>query len=213
MDPSKVIVPSLKTTAVVENLTPASAYHFRILAENSIGLSEPSDVIQITTHEEGNLNTVECFRSASRWFCWLHGILPLETQSIHKSILLWMLKIRVFVDTKFWSNRIWYRSHVTISTLILMDGILLQSRCKFRSESRGRHSNSTFTSNFISNAITIRVEKVMDLACGYLFQGTPKFLLSSSKLTMVEMVVSDDTRSLIFRCIYTVYFFKHMFRF
>lgn len=54
IDSAKVIVPSSKTTAIIENLTPASAYHFRILAENSIGMSEPSDVIQITTQEEGN---------------------------------------------------------------------------------------------------------------------------------------------------------------
>ena len=53
MDPLKVVVPSTRTVAVVENLTPSNAYHFRVLAENSIGLSEPSDVIQITTHEEG----------------------------------------------------------------------------------------------------------------------------------------------------------------
>lgn len=53
IDPAKVVIPSSKTTAVIEDLTPASAYHFRILAENSIGLSEPSDMIQITTQEEG----------------------------------------------------------------------------------------------------------------------------------------------------------------
>ncbi|XKL59015.1 hypothetical protein PGB90_000031 [Kerria lacca] len=52
IDPSKVTVPSSKTTTIVENLTPANAYHFRILAENSIGLSEPSDEIQVTTQEE-----------------------------------------------------------------------------------------------------------------------------------------------------------------
>ncbi|XP_065214717.1 cell adhesion molecule Dscam1 isoform X2 [Planococcus citri] len=52
VDPAKVVVPSTKTSAVVENLTPASTYHFRILAENSIGLSEPSEMIQITTQEE-----------------------------------------------------------------------------------------------------------------------------------------------------------------
>ena len=37
VDPAKVVVPSSRTVAVVENLTPASAYHFRVLAENSIG--------------------------------------------------------------------------------------------------------------------------------------------------------------------------------
>lgn len=56
VDPSKVVVPNTKTSAVVDNLTPASTYHFRILTENSIGLSEPSEMIQITTQEEGLIN-------------------------------------------------------------------------------------------------------------------------------------------------------------
>ncbi|KAG8222804.1 hypothetical protein J437_LFUL005010, partial [Ladona fulva] len=50
--PSKVSVGGGQTTAVVSGLSPASSYHFRILAENRLGLSEPSEVIQVTTQEE-----------------------------------------------------------------------------------------------------------------------------------------------------------------
>ncbi|XP_071455064.1 cell adhesion molecule Dscam1, partial [Hetaerina americana] len=50
--PHKVSVGGGQTTAVVGGLSPASSYHFRILAENRLGLSEPSEVIQVTTQEE-----------------------------------------------------------------------------------------------------------------------------------------------------------------
>lgn len=62
-----MVVPSSKTTAVIEDLTPASAYHFRILAENSIGLSEPSDMIQITTQEEGTYKFYQVLLPEENW--------------------------------------------------------------------------------------------------------------------------------------------------
>ncbi|XP_069681625.1 cell adhesion molecule Dscam1 isoform X3 [Periplaneta americana] len=50
--PSKLTVPGTQTTATVQNLKPASSYHLRIMAENRLGLSDPSEVIQVTTQEE-----------------------------------------------------------------------------------------------------------------------------------------------------------------
>ncbi|KAL1110142.1 hypothetical protein AAG570_008219 [Ranatra chinensis] len=50
--PAKVVVSGTQTVATITNLHPASSYHFRIFAENKLGLSEPSEVIQITTQEE-----------------------------------------------------------------------------------------------------------------------------------------------------------------
>ena len=58
--PTKVVVPGTQTVTTVQNLNPASSYHFRILAENRLGLSEPSEVIQVTTQEEGNCCTHSC---------------------------------------------------------------------------------------------------------------------------------------------------------
>lgn len=37
----------------VVNLHPATTYHFRIVAENGVGLSKPSDPVTIITSEEG----------------------------------------------------------------------------------------------------------------------------------------------------------------
>jgi len=51
--PSKLAVPAAQTSATVQNLGPATSYHFRILAENRLGLGEPGEVIQVTTQEEG----------------------------------------------------------------------------------------------------------------------------------------------------------------
>jgi hypothetical protein len=39
--------------AGVFNLRPATTYHLRIVAENEIGTSEPSDTVPIITAEEG----------------------------------------------------------------------------------------------------------------------------------------------------------------
>ncbi|GFG29264.1 hypothetical protein Cfor_07941 [Coptotermes formosanus] len=50
--PSKLTVPGTQTTATIQNLNPASSYHLRIMAENRLGLSDPSEVIQVTTQEE-----------------------------------------------------------------------------------------------------------------------------------------------------------------
>ncbi|VVC97976.1 unnamed protein product, partial [Leptidea sinapis] len=36
----------------VQNLQPATSYHLRIIAENRLGQSEPSQLVQVTTTEE-----------------------------------------------------------------------------------------------------------------------------------------------------------------
>lgn len=52
--PMKVTVPGTQTTTTLQNLRPAQVYHLRILAENRLGMSEPSQTVQINTLEEGN---------------------------------------------------------------------------------------------------------------------------------------------------------------
>ncbi|XP_045473863.1 Down syndrome cell adhesion molecule-like protein Dscam2 isoform X49 [Harmonia axyridis] len=48
----RVLIPGHQTEAGVFTLKPATTYHIRILAENDIGSSEPSDVVTIITAEE-----------------------------------------------------------------------------------------------------------------------------------------------------------------
>lgn len=52
-DPAKVIVAGTQTVTTVEGLTPATSYHIRVIAENAMGFSEPSDEAQAFTQEEG----------------------------------------------------------------------------------------------------------------------------------------------------------------
>lgn len=54
--PAKIAVPGSQTTATIPNLRPAQVYHLRILAENRLGLSEPSQTVQVNTQEEGECN-------------------------------------------------------------------------------------------------------------------------------------------------------------
>lgn len=54
-DPAKVIISGTQTATIIEGLTPATSYHIRIIAENAIGSSEPSDETQAITQEEGNI--------------------------------------------------------------------------------------------------------------------------------------------------------------
>lgn len=54
-DIDRVLVPGNQIEAGVFNLRPATTYHLRIVAENEIGSSEPSDVVTIITAEEGTL--------------------------------------------------------------------------------------------------------------------------------------------------------------
>lgn len=61
--PQKVIVPGSVTSASVQNLQPATSYHLRIIAENRLGQSEPSQLIQVTTTEESK--TLQSFLSES----------------------------------------------------------------------------------------------------------------------------------------------------
>lgn len=49
----KVTVSGAQTTTNIPNLRPATAYHLRILAENRLGLSDPSQTVQVNTLEEG----------------------------------------------------------------------------------------------------------------------------------------------------------------
>lgn len=53
VDIERVLVPGNQNEAGVFNLRPATTYHLRIVAENEIGASEPSDVVTIITAEEG----------------------------------------------------------------------------------------------------------------------------------------------------------------
>lgn len=48
-------MPGSVTSASVQNLQPATSYHLRIIAENRLGQSEPSQLIQVTTTEEGKV--------------------------------------------------------------------------------------------------------------------------------------------------------------
>lgn len=62
--PQKVIVPGSVTSASVQNLQPATSYHLRIIAENRLGQSEPSQLIQVTTTEESK-TSLQSFLSES----------------------------------------------------------------------------------------------------------------------------------------------------
>ncbi|XP_063221339.1 cell adhesion molecule Dscam2 isoform X2 [Bacillus rossius redtenbacheri] len=48
----RVLVPGEQTIAGVFNLKPATTYHLRIVAENELGASDPSDTVTIITAEE-----------------------------------------------------------------------------------------------------------------------------------------------------------------
>lgn len=48
----RVLVPGDATEAGVFSLRPATAYHIRIVAENELGTSEPSETVTIITAEE-----------------------------------------------------------------------------------------------------------------------------------------------------------------
>lgn len=49
----RVLVPGQQTEASVFTLRPATTYHLRIVAENEIGSSDPSETVTIITAEEG----------------------------------------------------------------------------------------------------------------------------------------------------------------
>nr|CAD7403650.1 unnamed protein product [Timema poppensis] len=52
VDIDRVLVPGQQNVAGVFNLKPATTYHLRIVAENEIGSSDPSDTVTIITAEE-----------------------------------------------------------------------------------------------------------------------------------------------------------------
>lgn len=49
----RISVAGSQTVVNINNLHPAKAYHFRMAAENKLGSSEFSEIVQITTLEEG----------------------------------------------------------------------------------------------------------------------------------------------------------------
>ncbi|KFM81636.1 Down syndrome cell adhesion molecule-like protein Dscam2, partial [Stegodyphus mimosarum] len=49
---SQLIVSSADTSATLRGLVPVTTYYVRIIAENALGRSQPSDVLEITTEEE-----------------------------------------------------------------------------------------------------------------------------------------------------------------
>ncbi|XP_055925124.1 cell adhesion molecule Dscam2-like isoform X2 [Argiope bruennichi] len=49
---SQLIVSSAETVATLRGLTPVTIYYARIIAENALGKSKPSEVIEVTTKEE-----------------------------------------------------------------------------------------------------------------------------------------------------------------
>ncbi|KAK6630670.1 hypothetical protein RUM43_014659 [Polyplax serrata] len=51
-DPDKVLVAGTKNSAIIMDLQPSSSYNMRIIAENRLGKSEPSEVMEVTTLEE-----------------------------------------------------------------------------------------------------------------------------------------------------------------
>lgn len=57
----RVRVAGHETLVSIMTLRPATTYHFRIVAENELGSSEPSDVVTIISAEEGEvLREVDC---------------------------------------------------------------------------------------------------------------------------------------------------------
>lgn len=48
----ELAVPASQSTAAVEGLLPSTTYHLRVLAQNKVGFSPPSEVVQVTTAEE-----------------------------------------------------------------------------------------------------------------------------------------------------------------
>lgn len=53
----RISVTGSQTVVNINNLHPAKAYHIRMAAENKLGSSEFSEIVQITTLEEGNRPT------------------------------------------------------------------------------------------------------------------------------------------------------------
>ena len=60
-DIDRVLVPGQQTVAGVYNLVPATTYHFRLVAENDVGSSEPSETVTIITAEEGDDGTASTY--------------------------------------------------------------------------------------------------------------------------------------------------------
>ncbi|XP_042239240.1 Down syndrome cell adhesion molecule-like protein Dscam2 isoform X3 [Homarus americanus] len=50
--PEQLSIPGDQTEGIIHDLTPATAYHLRVTAQNTLGLGTPSEVIQAATDEE-----------------------------------------------------------------------------------------------------------------------------------------------------------------
>lgn len=76
MDQTKSLtVPISESSTLIGDLMPVTTYNIRILAENSLGQSKPSEPITVTTNEEGKskllLYTPMKLRFLSMWVEWL----------------------------------------------------------------------------------------------------------------------------------------------
>lgn len=68
-------VPGSQNSALVEGMSPSTTYHLRVLAQNGVGFSQPSEVVQITTVEESpegppldvNVEALSSTRLKVRW--------------------------------------------------------------------------------------------------------------------------------------------------
>lgn len=64
--PPNISIPGSATSASVQNLRPAQVYHVRILAENRLGRSEPSQSIQVGTLEEVPSGSPQAVRAEAK---------------------------------------------------------------------------------------------------------------------------------------------------
>lgn len=68
----RISVTGSQTVVNIINLHPAKAYHIRMAAENKLGSSEFSEVVQITTLEEGNFSNIPspltCIKTMQMFF-------------------------------------------------------------------------------------------------------------------------------------------------
>ncbi|XP_052126133.1 cell adhesion molecule Dscam2 isoform X2 [Frankliniella occidentalis] len=65
-NPMRMAVSGSQASATLSGLSPATSYHVRILAENRLGLSEPSEAIQVTTQEESPSGAPQAVRAEAR---------------------------------------------------------------------------------------------------------------------------------------------------
>ena len=79
---ANVTVPAFRPQATLSGLLPAFAYHLRVIANNSIGVSPPSDVVTATTLEEGRRGGNADSGTASRRLFFSHGSILSGTAAV-----------------------------------------------------------------------------------------------------------------------------------